>query len=214
MYTLYWEQMAGSIVVQAMLESIGADYDLRYVDMGAGEHQAPAFLKINPAARIPVLGLPGGRALGETAAIVTLLGERHPQSGLTPQPGDPDRAAFLFWLSVMATAGYITSGRVGHPERFARDDSAIAQVKAQGDADYVTFFDLMERSIEGDGHFLARGLGALDFYVAMLAEWISDRDGVLAERPALRKLCDRVRDTAPYAAALKTHMIPAASALA
>jgi hypothetical protein len=39
--------------------------------------------------------------LGYAAAIVTVLGERHPESGLTPQPGDEDRATFLFWLNVV-----------------------------------------------------------------------------------------------------------------
>ena len=73
-----------------------------------------------------------------------VLGEMHPTRALMPQPGDPDRGASLFWLSVMSTAGYVTSSRVGHPERFARDDRAIAQVKEQGDKDFAAFFRLME----------------------------------------------------------------------
>ncbi|RYH06016.1 glutathione S-transferase family protein [Tropicimonas sp. IMCC6043] len=209
MYTLYWEHMAGSIVVQATLEALNADYRMQYVDMGAGQHLKTDFLKLNPAARIPALSLPGGTTIGETGAIVTLLGEVHAESPVTPQPGDADRGAFLFWLNVMSTAGYVTSSRVGHPERFARDDSAIAQVEAQGDKDFAEFFNLMDRSIAGDVYFLRRGLTALDFYVTMLSEWVSDRQALLVELPRLRKLCSAVRETPAYRTALETHKMPA-----
>ncbi|MDD9725558.1 glutathione S-transferase family protein [Roseovarius sp. SK2] len=208
MYTLFWEYMAGSIVVQATLEAMNADYRMEYVDMSAGQHLEPEFLARNPAGRVPALQLPDGGIMGETSAIVTHLGEMAPTSGLTPRPGDPDRGDFLFWLSVMSTAGYITSGRVGHPERYARDRDAIRQVKAQGDKDYAAFFDLMENHIAGAPYFLPRGLTVLDFYLAMLAEWISDRDKALSQRPALARLCSTVRETPSYATALAAHAMP------
>ena len=59
MYKLHWEYMAGSIVVQAMLEELGTAYRLNYIDMGADEHKQPAYKKINPASRVPAITLPG-----------------------------------------------------------------------------------------------------------------------------------------------------------
>ena len=208
MYTLHWEYMAGSIVVQAVLETIGVQYRLSYVDMGSSEHLSAQFLKENPSGRVPALRLPEGWTIGETAAIVTLLGERHPDSGVAPNVGDSDRADFLFWLSVMATSGYVTASRVGHPERFARDDSAIVQVKEQADADYAAFFDLMEQAISGEPHFLPRGMTSLDFYLAMLTEWANDREALLAARPALLQLCEAVGDSPAYSGAMHTHRLP------
>lgn len=208
MYTLYWEHMAGSIVVQAALEVAGADYRMVYVDMGAEEHLSPEFLKLNPAGRVPTLALPDGMTLGETAAIVTLLGEMHPEAGLAPCPGDDDRGQYLFWLSVMATTGYVTSSRVGHPERFAREESAIAQVKEQADKDYAAFFDLTDRAISGAPFFLKRGLTVLDFYLAMLSEWVSDREALLEAHPSLARLCAATRETSAYDTALGTHRMP------
>jgi len=98
MFTLYWEYLAGSIVVQSVLEEIGAEYRLHYVDMGADAHRTPDFLRLNPTGRIPALGYADRRTIGETAAIVTLLGEMYPQSGVAPAPGDDNRGEFLFWL--------------------------------------------------------------------------------------------------------------------
>jgi len=212
MYTLYWEYMAGSIVVQATLETIGADYQMRYVDMGADEHLAPDFLKLNPAGRVPVLGLPDGTMVGETAAIATLLGEMHQTSAITPLPGDEDRGEYLYWLSVMSTAGYVTSSRVRHPERFAQSDNAIAEVKQQADKDFEAFFGLMERVISGEPFMLRRGLTSLDFYLVMLAEWVSDREALLDRHPRLHDLCAAVRETPAYTMALDTHRLPTADA--
>lgn len=208
MFTLYWEYLAGSIVVQAMLEEVGADYQLHYIDMGAGEHHGTAFQNINPACRIPALRCPDGSTIGETSAIITLLGEMFPNSALTPQPGTPDRAAFLFWLSVMATAGYITSGRVAHPERFAHTEDAIGQVQKIGAADYDAFFDMMEQNIAGTPYFMSHGITVLDFYLVMLAEWHGDRTGLLGSHPKLRALCTAVEARPSYVATMKVHALP------
>lgn len=209
MYTLYWEYMAGSIVVQAMLEQLDADYRMKYVDMGAKEHLSPEFLQLNPSGRVPALGLPDGTTIGETGAIVTLLGEMHAISPVTPQPGAPDRGAFLYWLNVMTTAGYVTSSRVGHPERFARDDIAVAQIKEQADKDFAAFFELINDAITGEDFFMERGLTALDFYIAMLSEWVINRETLLERLPRLCNLCAAVRKTTAYRTALDTHRIPA-----
>ncbi|MBE2241382.1 MAG: glutathione S-transferase family protein [Burkholderiaceae bacterium] len=50
------------------------------VDLNAGEHRSEAFRAKSPMARVPVLELDDGRALGETRAICTYL------EGLQPEP--------------------------------------------------------------------------------------------------------------------------------
>ena len=65
MYILHWEHMAGSIVVQAILHDVQAEFDLCYVDMGRGEHKERDYLGINPIGRVPALTLPDGSTIGE-----------------------------------------------------------------------------------------------------------------------------------------------------
>lgn len=207
MYVLHWEYMAGSIVAQALLEEMGAPYRMKHVDMAAGEHKTPAYRRLNPAARVPALTLPDGRTIGESAAIVVVLGESSPASGLLPQPGTSDRSVFFFWLNVMATSGYMTVARKGHPERYAFDESAIAQVERRAAEDLAAFFDVMEDAIEGDGTFLASGQSALDLYLAMLTEWSEDKDKLFGGRPSLAKLSNEVYLKPGYQAAMRTHRL-------
>jgi glutathione S-transferase len=204
MYTLHWEYMAGSIVVHAMLQDVQAEFDLCYVDMGRGEHKEPDYLRINPTGRVPALTLPDTTTIGETGAIVTLLGEAFPQFGITPQPGEPDRAEFLFWLNVMATAGYPTVARWNHPERYANSEIAIAEVEKNASADLDAFFDVMEAAISGEASLMKRGFTALDYYLAMLTEWPADRAALFGAHPLYLSTAQRPA----YQNAMNTHALP------
>ena len=207
MYTLFWEYMAGSIVAQAMLEELGANYKLRYVDMGADEHKTPAYLSLVPSGRVPAIGFSDGTTIGETSAIVTILGEQFPKSQLTPQPGDPKRTSFLFWLNVMATSGYLTVARHGHPERYASTADAISQVELKASADLNQFFDLMNNVISGSPYFLPIGYSALDIYLTMLTEWSQDKELLFSTRPALAALASATVERSAYQTAMDTHLL-------
>lgn len=208
MYILHWEYMAGSIVVQALLQDLHAEFDLRYVDMARGEHMEPGYLGINPTSRVPALSLPDGTTIGETGAIVTLLGEAFPRSGLTPLPGDSDRAEFLFWLNVMATNGYPTVARWNHPERYAYSETAIAEVEKKASTDLDVFFDIMEAAVSGKSTFLKSGFTAIDYYLAMLTEWPADRDVLFATHPKIEAVYNSVAQRPAYKKAMNTHALP------
>ena len=63
-----------SIRVRWTLQELGVDFETITVDLLAGEHRSPAFLKINPAGKLPVL-VDGDMVLTESVAIVLYLAE-------------------------------------------------------------------------------------------------------------------------------------------
>ncbi len=208
MFKLYWEYMAGSIVAQAMLEEMGAEYQLFHVDMEAGEHRQEEYLMLNPLGRVPALGLPDGKTIGETAAIVVCLGEYFPQSMLVPQPGEKDRARFLFLLNVMATSGYLTIARWNHPERYALEPDAIRQVEAKSATELDAFFKTMDRQISSQPYMLEQGFSALDIYLTMLTEWPDDRKALFQACPSIKRMVEAVNERPAYQKAMQTHHLP------
>jgi glutathione S-transferase len=66
---------------------------LQDVDLMAGAHRSPAYLRMNPLAKVPVLELDDGRFLSESRAICTYL------EGLQPEPNlmgvDATERAFI-----------------------------------------------------------------------------------------------------------------------
>ena len=97
MLTLYHNPQSRSTTVHYMLHEIGETFEIVPIDLKAGEHKSPEFLKINPMGKIPVLK-DGDLVITETPAILVYLADKYPKAGLAPAIDDPDRAAYLRWL--------------------------------------------------------------------------------------------------------------------
>lgn len=188
MYTLFWEFMSGAIAPQIMFAELNVQYEKIAIDMENGEHRSRAYLANNPTGKVPALKLPDGTVIGESAAIVQVLGEHYPESGLVPKPQSPDRASFLFWLTYMAASGYMTIARANHPERHTTDQEATEPVRLAAEDQVETMFETLEGAISGAPYFLPRGYSALDIYLAMLTVWHSDREALFAKCPKIALL--------------------------
>ncbi|MCD2517224.1 glutathione S-transferase family protein [Massilia sp. G4R7] len=80
-----------------LLEELGAPFDLRVLNMKAGEQRQPAYLAINPLGKVPAI-LDGDTVVTEQVAIFIHLADRFPEVGLAPSLDDPRRGAYLRWL--------------------------------------------------------------------------------------------------------------------
>jgi GST-like protein len=86
--------------VSVMLEETALPYTVHAVDIAKGDHQAPAFLAINPHGKVPAIvdreGANGAPlTLAESSAILVHLAEK---SGRLLAPAGAARAAALHWL--------------------------------------------------------------------------------------------------------------------
>ena len=80
-----------------LLEELGAPYELRAVNMKAGDQRKPDFLAVNPMGKVPAI-LHRGQLVTEQGAIVIYLADLFPKAGLTPALDDPLRGPYLRWL--------------------------------------------------------------------------------------------------------------------
>jgi len=81
-----------------LLEELGAPYELRAVNMKAGEQRRPEFLAVNPMGKVPAI-LHRGGLVTEQVAIFIYLADLFPQAGLTPALDDPRRGPYLRWVA-------------------------------------------------------------------------------------------------------------------
>lgn len=92
--------------VQLFLSLIGVAAELVDVDLAAGEHKSPAFLKLNPFGQVPLLD-DDGVLVADANAILVYLARKFGRDDWLPQ--EPAQAAAVQrWLSV--AAGQIASG--------------------------------------------------------------------------------------------------------
>src|ERR1041384_5259406 len=85
-----------SIRVRWTLQELGVEFESVIINMTAGEHRRPEFLKINPAGKLPVL-VDGDLVLTESVAIVLYLAEQFPEQRLMPAT-PRERAEAHRWL--------------------------------------------------------------------------------------------------------------------
>jgi glutathione S-transferase len=93
-YTLFYAPGTASLAVHWMLIELGVAFGAERLDLEAGEQRSPAYLQLNPAGRVPTL-LVDGQAYTESAALLMLLAERHPEANLSPASGNAKRGKWL-----------------------------------------------------------------------------------------------------------------------
>ena len=82
-----------------MAHELGLEYEAKLIGSRTGETQTPAFRRLNPKEKIPVL-VDDDLVLTESAAIVTYLGDTYgKESGLVPVPYTRERALYNQWSS-------------------------------------------------------------------------------------------------------------------
>ncbi len=84
------------------LRELGLDFDEVTVDLPSGAHRSPEFLALNPWGKVPVLQ-DGDLTVFESVAICLYLADKHPERGLVPPPGTPERALHDQWLLFTVT---------------------------------------------------------------------------------------------------------------
>lgn len=94
--TLYHHPFSRASNVVWMLEEVAVLYELRHVDIMAGEQKTPAVTALNPMGKLPVL-TDGDAVVTEAAAIGLYLADRYAYGRLAPKVDDPARASYLRW---------------------------------------------------------------------------------------------------------------------
>jgi glutathione S-transferase len=193
MYQLHYFPANANAAPHMLLEELGAEYELLLVDRVRNAQKSKDYLKINPNGRIPTL-VDDKLVVFEAAAIVLHLVDHHPDAGLAPPAGTPERAKFYQWLTFLTNSLQEELMTWQYPERLAGSDAAAAAVVRRGaEARASTFLDVVENHLKANGPlFLGNKLSAVDFYLVMLSRWARPMTKPPRSRPSIARLLDRV----------------------
>jgi glutathione S-transferase len=174
-----------------LLAEIGAAYELVWISKAPAEIEA--FRRISPAAKIPVLVLPDGTVVSESAAILIHLTNAHPAAALAPVTGSSAHALFLQWMVFLSANAYEAALRYFYPGRYsAAGEAAAEQIKRQALAEWTGHLEVVQAALSP--YVLGAQLTAADHYLYMLASWYPLDDPALATRlPKLRQHAELMR---------------------
>ena len=94
-YRLYNRPGSGGFVVEAALKLAEAPFELVELESKPGTPLAESFRETNPWKQLPVLVLPDGSIMTETAAILIHLAACFPEKDLAPSPCTSEHGKFL-----------------------------------------------------------------------------------------------------------------------
>lgn len=210
---LHYYPSNASMAPHILLEEIGQPFRLAKVDRTRDAHKSPEYLTLNSNGLIPVL-VDGDLVLYESAAICLHLVDKHPQAGLAPALGSPQRAHFYKWLIWMTNTLQSTLLLYFYPERWASPDQiqGATALKARAEAKAGMLLDQLEAELarHGGPWLLGDQYTALDPFALMLCRWtrdfgrparslpqLGDYLRRLLERPAVQRVIAREELPAP-----------------
>ncbi len=195
---LYGSPSTASLVVHWLLIELGIAHDLRMLDFDRREQKAPDYLGLNPQGRVPTLVI-DGQVLTESAAIAMHLADLHPESGLAPAVGTPERAAWYRWMLFCAYTLMPAYRRWFYPHEPAGEDQ-IAQVQARALAEIEAAWEQVDAHLAHNGpYLLGDRRSAADFVLTMLMRWSRNMPRPSDSWPALAEHARRMKALPSFA---------------
>jgi len=185
-----------SIRARWTLQELGVDFESIRVNLVAGEHQRPEFLKINPAGKIPVL-VDGDLVLTESVAIVLYLGEKYSSKGLLP--ADLGRRAQVNrWLLFAATELEQPLWRISRHTALYPEEQRLPEDVVIAGREFKEMAAVLEKHMQGREFVAGDSATVADFVLAYTLDW-GNEDKLLGECPQLLAYMKRMyaRPSAP-----------------
>jgi glutathione S-transferase len=193
MYLLYWSPGSASMAPHGALEEAGAKYELKLVSVDDGAHRDPAYLKLNPNAKVPTLVVDGTFVMFESAAMAMFIADRHREARLAPGPDEMARGHFYQWLIHLTNSVQPAMLRYYYPERNTADEGGHEAVKAKAMEEIASLWGRIDQHLASHGpYLLGERFCAADIFAHMLSGWQQCCPNTYERFPHLKRLADLV----------------------
>jgi glutathione S-transferase len=196
-YILYYNPGAASMAVHWMLLELDVPFETRLVDIDVGAPRSPEYLRLNPSGRVPTLVV-DGIPRTESAALLMLLAERHPEAGLAPLPNAPERPEWLEMMIYLANAvlpamrAWFYAAVDGEP----KNADAVKEFAREQIEEAMEHLDNLLR--DGRQYMINHRLSTADFLALMLMRWTRNMPRPATSWPNLARYVHQLRSTPTF----------------
>ena len=186
MLKLYYAPNACSLAPHIALNEAGAQYEAVAVDTRGGEQKSPAYLAVNPKARVPSLATDRG-ILTEVPVLLGFIARNFADAKLAPTDGF-DFFQMQSFNTYLASTIHITFAHIFRPERYADSDAAKADMRDKAPKSLFEQFRLVEDQLSDGRDWVHGGQYTVsDPYLYVFARWF-ERPGTgdIANLPRIK----------------------------
>ena len=196
-YKLFGSPGTASMCIHWMLIELGATFEYELVDFKTKQQHEAAYRKINPTGHVPALMI-DGTVYAETAALLMLLAEHHPQKAFAPAIGAPDRAAYLQEMIYLANT-LMPAFRLWFYADEGAGSENVEATKVQARVRIERAWDRIDKHLsDGRSYAVGTHMTAADFLTTMLMRWSRAMPKTAAEWPHIAKYITRMRVLPSY----------------
>ena len=185
--TLFHSPQSRSFGALALLEELGADYELQLLDQKKGEQRQAAYLAVNPMGKVPAVRH-GDALVTEQVAVFLYLADLYPEAGLAPPIGDPLRGPYLRWI-----AFYGSAFEPALVDRAMKREPAPPGMSPYGD--YDTMLSTLTAQLARGPWMLGERYSAADVLWGVALTWTTSFK-LAPELPEITGLMERVNSRA------------------
>src|SRR5271168_1694093 len=161
--TFYHAPNTRSAGTRILLEELGVPYDLKVINMKAGEQRQADYLAVNPLGKVPALRH-GEALITEQVAIFLYLADLFPEAGLAPPIGDRLRGPYLRWMIY-----YAACYEPALVDRAMQREPGPRAMSPYGDFD--TMLSAVVERLGEAPFLLGEGLSAADILWGQALQW-------------------------------------------
>lgn len=168
---------------RALLEELGAEFDLVVLDFKTGETRKSEYLAINPMGKVPAIRHCGA-LVTEQPAIFLYLADLFPDARLAPPIGDALRGPYLRWM--------VFYGSCFEPAVVDKSlQRAPGPSERLGYGDYDTMLKTLVDTLERRPFLLGDAFSAADVLYGTALQWTT-RFELVPRLPVIEAYIDRV----------------------
>jgi glutathione S-transferase len=178
------------------LRELDADFEFIAVNLLAGEHKHPDFLRLNPAGKVPVL-VDGDTIIPESAAIVLYLAEKYHEKGLLPASLEL-RAQVYRWTMFAVTELEQPLWRISKHTALYPEDKRLPADIALAREEFLAMAAVLDTYLDGRRFIVGDEVTVADCVTAYVVDWANEFH-LLDDFRQLRAYLERMyaRPTAP-----------------
>lgn len=181
--TFFHAPMTRSGGTLALLEELGAEYELHVLNLKTGTNRQPEYLAINPMGKVPAIRH-GDVLVTEQPAVMMYLADLFPEKELAPKIGDPLRGSYLRWM--------VFYGSCFEPaliDRSMKREPAPAGQNPYGDFD--TMLKTLTDQLARGPYIVGERFTAADVLWGIALQWTTSFK-LVPDEPVIRAYVDRV----------------------
>ena len=182
--------------VRWLLRELGLDYDSNLVNLEEGEQKSAEYLAVHPLGVVPAYKSDDYIML-ESVAITMQLIDEHPESGLAPPIGTPERAAYYQWCVFSCAELDYPLTRITWNELVLPEDQRDPASAKAGHDQFRPRAEMLSNHLRDRNFVLGKSFSGADILIGYNCFWATLTDS-LASYPVLKTYLRRLQDRPAY----------------